>query len=87
LPTAYFTLKLNIGGKMKKGFLILSILFIMAAGYGCASVKPWEKDILADQIMIFDHDKTETAAREHTMNSLEGSWGGFGVGGGGCGCN
>ena len=71
---------------MKKRLFLLTMIIILS-GYGCASVKPWEKDRLADQIMIFDHDKTDTAAREHMMNSMEGSWGGFGVGGGGCGCN
>lgn len=72
---------------MKRIFFLLMVLLIIVSSYGCASVRPWEKDILADQIMVFDGDKTETAAREHMMNSLEGSWGGFGVGGGGCGCN
>lgn len=72
---------------MKKRFFLLMTLLIIASGYSCASVKPWEKENLADQIMIFDYDKAETSAREHMMNSVEGASGGFGIGGGGCGCN
>ena len=68
---------------MKK---ILGLLFLVALS-GCTSVQPYEREVLSKPVMQFDFDKTETAAREHFLNSLEGSTGGFGVGGGGCGCN
>lgn len=64
-------------------FLILSLIILS----GCAMVQPYEREILSKPIMQFDSDKEEAAAREHFLNSLEGSSGGFGVGGGGCGCN
>ena len=64
-------------------FLILSLIILS----GCAMVQPYEREVLSKPIMQFDSDKEEAAAREHFLNSLEGSSGGFGVGGGGCGCN
>ncbi len=64
-------------------FLILSLITLS----GCAMVQPYEREILSKPIMQFDSDKEEAAAREHLLNSVEGSSGGFGVGGGGCGCN
>jgi hypothetical protein len=37
--------------------------------------------------MQFDPDPLQAKLREHTYASKEGSTGGYGVGGGGCGCN
>ena len=65
--------------------LFFVILILMASG--CAAVQPYEREALSKTIMQFDYDKDEAAAREHFLNSLEGSSGGYGVGGGGCGCN
>ena len=50
-------------------------------------VKPWEKDILAQQAMQFPQDKMFSFSDEHIFFSKEASTGGSGVGGGGCGCN
>ena len=50
-------------------------------------VKPWEKDILAQQDMQFPQDKMFSFSDEHIFFSKEASTGGTGVGGGGCGCN
>ena len=50
-------------------------------------VKPWEKDILAQQAMQFPQDKMFSFSDEHIFFSKEASTGGNGVGGGGCGCN
>ena len=51
------------------------------------TVQPWEKGKLAKKEMTFDHDKLESKFAEHTYSSKESSFGGSGVGGGGCGCN
>ena len=53
---------------------------------GCASVKPWQRGGLADPMMIFDSDAERAAYMAHWQESREGSMGGFGVQGGGCGC-
>lgn len=49
--------------------------------------KPWEKGLLAKPAMTMDGDALETRFTQHIMGSKEGSSGGYGVGGGGCGCN
>lgn len=73
--------------KMKKifyGFLLILTLSVLS---GCAIVNPWEREYLADPIMQFDYNKEEKAVREHFLGTREGSAGGFGASGGGCGCN
>ncbi|MBI3417681.1 MAG: DUF4266 domain-containing protein [Verrucomicrobia bacterium] len=54
---------------------------------GCANVKPWQRDKLAEYIMRPDRDMLEAAQFEHIWFSREAASGGRGVGGGGCGCN
>ncbi len=54
---------------------------------GKQAVRASEKEFLADRIMQFDSDGQETAAEEHILTNREGSSGGRGTGGGGCGCN
>ena len=50
-------------------------------------VKPWEKDIIAQQAMQIPQDKMFSFSDDHIFFSKEASVGGNGVGGGGCGCN
>lgn len=63
--------------------LIGSLLFLSA----CSTVQPWEKDLLAKPSMALVADENEIFLDEHVYFSKEGSTGGQGVGGGGCGCN
>lgn len=53
----------------------------------CSDVKPWQKGHLAKSYMAFDADPIETRERQHMYFSKEASSGGYGIGGGGCGCN
>ncbi len=53
---------------------------------GCATVQPWERDVLSDPIMIFDENPIEKGHLEHHHVYREGSIGGTGTQGGGCGC-
>ena len=69
-----------------RSFSLLSI-FALTILTGCAGVKPWEREHLADPIMQTDSHKEERGVREHTISTREGSAGTFGVSGGGCGCN
>jgi hypothetical protein len=50
---------------------------------GCATVKPWQRGLLADSCMVFDAD---TATAMTHCRGTRGLMGGFGVQGGGCGC-
>jgi hypothetical protein len=68
------------------------LAFTLATGFivgacGKQAVRASEKEFLADRIMQFDFDGQETAADEHILSNREGSSGGRGTGGGGCGCN
>lgn len=68
----------------------LSILCAALALAGCASFappQPWEKQDLARPSMQFDADALDARNVQHIYFSREGAAGGYGVGGGGCGCN
>ena len=54
---------------------------------GCATVKPWQREALADPIMQPGRNPIGTAQMEHVYFSREAASGGASVGGGGCGCN
>lgn len=53
----------------------------------CADVKPWQKGELAKPQMAFDPDPLQSRYQQHIYFSKENASGGYGVGGGGCGCN
>jgi uncharacterized protein DUF4266 len=53
---------------------------------GCATVQPWQRGTLADSCMVFDADEMMATYMTHWQEAREGSMGGFGVQGGGCGC-
>jgi Domain of unknown function (DUF4266) len=53
---------------------------------GCATVQPWQRGRLAERCMQFDSDAARVGYMTHWQESREGSAGGFGVQGGGCGC-
>lgn len=65
------------------------LLFALGAALltGCATTKPWERDILSLRGMQLDPDPMISGAEDHTYFSREASKGGRGFGGGGCGCN
>lgn len=54
---------------------------------GCAAVKPWDRDLLAQKKMQLVPVPVDNALDEHVYFSKEAASGGQGVGGGGCGCN
>lgn len=78
---------------MKMRFMLLMLLGVGAAiGSGCANtnlvrVQPWERATLTHYSMRADRDPVHTVMNEHAFFSREGSTGGRGVGGSGCGCN
>jgi hypothetical protein len=54
---------------------------------GCATVEPWERDVLARPEMSLEAHPLDAAIDDHIYFSKEASSGGRGFGGGGCGCN
>lgn len=50
-------------------------------------VRPYERDNLADPIMLFDRDPVSSSYMHHVYEAREGARGATGSAGGGCGCN
>lgn len=67
--------------------LLLVALIAAASGCGLQPVQPWEKGDLAKPAMSFSADPLDDRFTQHIYNSKENASGGYGVGGGGCGCN
>ncbi|MEY2699325.1 MAG: hypothetical protein RIQ52_80 [Pseudomonadota bacterium] len=65
----------------------LVAILLAATGIACTPVQPWERGTLAKPQMALVPDIQDNALRLHTYSSKEASSGGYGVGGGGCGCN
>jgi hypothetical protein len=76
---------------------VLALVVVFGLGLGALSVggcstarwtvKPHQRELLADRIMQPDGDAQETAADDHVLSNREGAIGGSGTSGGGCGCN
>ena len=64
---------------------------LMAALSACSGIEPWvkpyERDRLADPIMLMDSDPVSSSYIQHVYEAREGARGGEGGAGGGCGCN
>ena len=67
-------------------FAIVAIVSMFATP-GCVTVKPQHRADRADPIMQFEGDPQAAAQVRHAIENREGSFGGNGVSGGGCGCN
>jgi hypothetical protein len=65
----------------------LLALPIIVSGCSDMGVKPWERDVLAQQEMNLISNPLESSLDDHIYFSKEASSGGQGFGGGGCGCN
>ncbi|MFZ4591310.1 MAG: DUF4266 domain-containing protein [Ignavibacteria bacterium] len=72
---------------MKKFKLIYIVFFILSFFLsGCAVVQQFERGRLSDPNMMFDESPIQKGLKEHYINVREGSEGGTGSQGGGCGC-
>lgn len=67
--------------------LILMGLCAAALLAGCAAVKPYEREMLADPLMSFSRDPIADAYLDHVYDVREGARGATTSQGGGCGCN
>ena len=66
---------------------IFAIAAQTLAGCALQPVQPWEKGDLAKPAMGFTVDSLDDRFTQHIYNSKENASGGYGAGGGGCGCN
>jgi len=64
-----------------------ALLVLALVASGCTTVKPWQREALADPIMQPDRNPIAVAQLDHVYFSREAASGGTTVGGGGCGCN
>jgi len=62
-------------------------LLAVSCQLACVTVRPQQRAVLADPIMQFEGDPQAAAQLRHAIDNREGSYGGGGVSGGGCGCN
>jgi hypothetical protein len=68
--------------------LTLSCLLLLTA---CSNIEPWvkpyERQHLADIIMMADRNPVSSSYLHHVFEAREGARGARGRAGGGCGCN
>ena len=67
--------------------MLLALACGLALVAGCVTVRPEEREFLADPAMTFGGEGESLVAEEHVLSNREGSSGAGGVAGGGCGCN
>jgi hypothetical protein len=78
-----------------KGALRVALLpgcaFAVLAMAACAPIEPWvkpyERERLADPVMVMDPDPVSSSYLDHVFEVREGARGATGGAGGGCGCN
>ena len=72
----------------RAGLLALTLAGIAGlSGCGVAGPRPWERDLLSRPAMMMDPDPLDRRFADHIYTSKENSSGGYGLSGGGCGCN
>jgi hypothetical protein len=69
---------------MIRAAVLVWVILLLAA---CSNVKPWDRDLLAENAMELVPAPLDATLDEHIYFSKEASSGGQGLGGGGCGCN
>jgi len=65
----------------------LLVVLLSAGPLGCAAVEPYKRGRLAAPMMQLDPCPESTLLEQHVYQYREGSAGGYGGLGGGCGCN
>ena len=65
----------------------LTLLALCTALAACTTVKPYEREWLADPLMSFSRDPISDQYLEHVYDVREGARGAGTSQGGGCGCN
>jgi len=72
---------------MTRTHLLLAPLCAVVLLGGCAGVKSYEREMLADPIMSFSRDPVSDQYVDHVYDVREGARGATTSQGGGCGCN
>jgi hypothetical protein len=72
---------------MKKFTITVVLTCVVLLFAGCTSVKPYEREALADPIMNFTRDPLSVQYLNHVYEVREASHGATTTDSGGCGCN
>jgi len=75
---------------LNRRFFLNNLLLLLALTTlsGCVSkIAPWERGNLAKPQMALEPNRLDAEIMNHTYSSKEAATGGYGIGGGGCGCN
>lgn len=67
--------------------VVLAALAAVLGASGCVTVRPEEREFLADSSMNFGSGGEADAHEGHVLSNREGSFGAGEFSGGGCGCN
>jgi hypothetical protein len=73
--------------KVSKFVYSCTLVASLLAASACATVAPYERERLARPDMEVGRNADAKAGEEHATAYREGSSGGMGSSGGGCGCN
>ena len=71
---------------LRPALALLLAAAVATSATGCATVQPWERGRLAHSCMQLK-DRIGDGYLTHVLSIREGSVGGEGSSGGGCGCN
>lgn len=77
-----------LGGARKSvtaGGALLALVVVLCGG--CSTVKPQDKELLADPAMDYGSGGEAIVQEEHVLANREGAAGAGRSSGGGCGCN
>ena len=87
--TLHIPFKSSVTIRFRAWFARLAMLLTLLAVGACSTtgVRPWQRDLLAKPEMQFNADGVSQTFNQHFYFSKEGSSGGQGFAGGGCGCN
>jgi DNA primase len=79
-----------VKGTIRAAILLTGAATLLATA-ACAPIEPWvkpyERERLADPVMVLDPDPVSSSYMDHVYEVREGARGATGGAGGGCGCN
>jgi hypothetical protein len=70
-----------------RGLALVAVLLLVSGCGRIETVKPYEREALADPIMSFSRDPLSDQYLQHVYEVREGARGATTTTGGGCGCN
>jgi hypothetical protein len=77
--------------RLTRAPLLLTAAAALLATAACKPIEPWvkpyERERLADPVMLLDPDPVSSSYMDHVFEVREGARGATGGAGGGCGCN